>query len=590
MIRRQAVCRLMSRPWVSVAAPLLLYVLHASVFGAWIVDDAGISFAYSRNLASLNGLVPQPGAERVEGYSNPAWVFLLAVAFALHLFHPVATPKVIGLVLVAGTFVLLRKTMRTVVGVTDRLVLAALLLVSVNTSFVVWTISGLENALYAFTIVLLVYGTVKDLADEQVCLARAAWLGAAAAFVALTRPDGAAFFFGWPIAVMLARLRFMEGNSKNLPGRLMAYTACFLCLFGGYLTFRLLYFGDFVPNTAHAKARDMFAFTKSVIGRRARHVIAFVRSLGGIATFPILVATGLFVAHALLRRTLNTALAVLALFFAVSFGVFMVLPPDWMKEFRFATPVVTLVYALVIVVYQYSGLRAIVWERAWPGWRTTVLVGLLMISLAGFFGQRSLAFAKAPTISFAEVRDKWGVTYNQLVKEYGIENASVLLPDMGGTLYYSELRVYDLAMLCDKTIAKTLGGKGWDSLSAAVRRTFYDYVFATIKPTFIRSHGIWTDKTRLWEDPRLERDYYLLYKKEVPPTQWLGPWHVLDYVRKDAVADLDSFRKRYLEVMWYLEPVSSGAQSHLLPRGLCHEQSLSQVGREAAWIGPRSCT
>lgn len=47
------------------------------------IDDANIFFRYARNLAEGHGLVWNPGGERVEGFSSPAWVLLLAPAFPL---------------------------------------------------------------------------------------------------------------------------------------------------------------------------------------------------------------------------------------------------------------------------------------------------------------------------------------------------------------------------------------------------------------------------------------------------------------------------------------------------------------------------
>ena len=43
-----------------------------------IADDAYISFRFARNLAEGHGLVWNIGGERVEGYTNALWVFLLA--------------------------------------------------------------------------------------------------------------------------------------------------------------------------------------------------------------------------------------------------------------------------------------------------------------------------------------------------------------------------------------------------------------------------------------------------------------------------------------------------------------------------------
>ena len=81
---------------------MLVFVLHVTLFGRWIADDAGISFAYARNLATGHGLVSQPGAPPVEGYSNFSWVLLMAVFFHIGLFHVVWTPKIVACILTAG--------------------------------------------------------------------------------------------------------------------------------------------------------------------------------------------------------------------------------------------------------------------------------------------------------------------------------------------------------------------------------------------------------------------------------------------------------------------------------------------------------
>jgi hypothetical protein len=86
-----------------VGAAGLVYVAHASLFHSWIVDDAGISFAYARSLATGHGLVAQPGAAPVEGFSNPLWTLLLASCFGLGLFDPLWTPKLLGLGFVLAT-------------------------------------------------------------------------------------------------------------------------------------------------------------------------------------------------------------------------------------------------------------------------------------------------------------------------------------------------------------------------------------------------------------------------------------------------------------------------------------------------------
>src|SRR5262245_37549022 len=94
------------------AVPFLIYIAHALLFGGWIVDDAGISFAYARNLAQGHGLVSQPGLPPVEGYSNFLWVLLMALSFALRLFDPVLTPKLLAVALTGGFFLTLAGALR----------------------------------------------------------------------------------------------------------------------------------------------------------------------------------------------------------------------------------------------------------------------------------------------------------------------------------------------------------------------------------------------------------------------------------------------------------------------------------------------
>lgn len=55
----------------AVAGGMALIALQGARLGNWIVDDAAITFGYARNLSEGLGPVVQPGADAVEGYSNP---------------------------------------------------------------------------------------------------------------------------------------------------------------------------------------------------------------------------------------------------------------------------------------------------------------------------------------------------------------------------------------------------------------------------------------------------------------------------------------------------------------------------------------
>jgi hypothetical protein len=98
--------------------------------------------------------------------------------------------------------------------------------------------------------------------------------------------------------------------------------------------------------------------------------------------------------------------------------------------------------------------------------------------------------------------------FNRYADQLAISDGSILIPDLGGMLYYSNLKVYDLTGLTDKTIAKTLG---------ADQSAFYAYIFQHVKPTFVETHGAWTNLSHLTEDASFQNDY-------VPICQYVDPW------------------------------------------------------------------
>ena len=201
------------------AIPVMVYLAHAAVFRHWLIDDAGISFTYSRNLAQGFGLVAQPGASPVEAYSNFLWVILLAPFFLLHVFEPYITLKALGAILVMATFALIYRTFQpyfegpaneTPVDArpfgpwVSRLALPLILtLVALNTSFVVWTTSGLENPLTVLLASLLLAGLVRVIVRGEMGWGLPAALGALVAAQGMTRPDGVVFLAAYPAALWL---------------------------------------------------------------------------------------------------------------------------------------------------------------------------------------------------------------------------------------------------------------------------------------------------------------------------------------------------------------------------------------------------
>lgn len=510
---------LTSRSW---PLPLLLFLAHALLFGDWIVDDAGITFVYARNLAAGQGLVSQPGLPPVEGFSNFLWMLAFVPAFLAGLFHPVIVPKLLSLALVAGSFLLLDRALFSLTG-SRAVSLVTLLLLAVCSPFVIWTVSGLENPLYVFLLCLLLWLIVRERLRERETGALPLAAGAVAAGLALTRPDGILFAGLYPLLTLT--------TGKGRWGRILRYAAVFALLLGGFLLFRWSYFGDLYPNTYYAKGgpnAKVYLDLLTLQPRMAAKAFELFESVAGPGN--VLLPAALLAGTAFLigRRRFEWKHGVPLAFAYFGAVPFLLLPFDWMEEYRFGTPFFPFLYAYAVTLAASLGemLFPDPARRRLPALSAGLAaVGLSLVLFAG----RSALFTAAPTVSFQEVVEKFGHRYNRYADLLGLERPSILLPDVGGTLWVSRLRVYDLVGLTDRTIARTLDRNP---------EAFSDYIFDEAKPTFIHLHHYWTLQAGLDHDPRFRRDYLPLFHVVEPAVRQRAggvPLTSGDFIRRDAV-------------------------------------------------------
>jgi hypothetical protein len=516
----------------AVLPSLALFVLHAAPLRHWIVDDAGISFAYARSFAAGHGLVAQPGAPRVEGFSNPLWTLLLALFYRLDVFDVTWTPKLVSLVLVGATLVVVAADLRR-----DRSSLwppvLATTLIAASTAFVVWTTSGLENALLALLAALSCRLTARAAAGE---LRLAVAAGAMAALVALTRPDGALYVVALPLVLLSSPLEWRDGP-RVLLRRLLAPLAGFAPLHLGYLLFRRAYFGEWVPNTYYAKDKPSLAF----LFDRWKWSDLLSAALGplGLLAAALLIAAAIAAAR---RGTFDARRRALAVHLGIAAGAYMLLPLDWMGEYRFATP---------FFLFFYWGLGEVLsalWESGLAAHRIAVTAAALacVAASACIHVPRTRDFATWPVVPFSIVGSYFGEGYNRVAEAVPVREPSLLAADVGGTYIYSRLRVYDLVGLCDRTTARTL-----TSDTAA----FHRYVLEDVRPTFIHVHTPWAGWAAFQTSARFKTDYAAIRETWPRPGSRValespGAPQWADYVRRDALgpdpeAGLAAVRRAY---------------------------------------------
>ena len=498
----------------AVGVPTLVLALHSAFYGPWIEDDAGITFAYARSIAAGAGPVLQPGAEAVEGFSNPLWLAILVAGHRLGLFDHgawfglpdlVLFPKLVALACAAAMFAVLFGLARTVTRRPVALTVVAGTVTALVPSFAIWTTSGLENGLYALLVVALGATVARAAVEGRLLSPRVAvTAGALAGLAALTRPDGLVYLAVYPVTAGL--LHAGQWRRAVMPSLRSVGTA--LVPVGLYVVWRLVTFGDWLPTTARAKRQEL----------PGPGDLARPGELVGYAGWIAVVLAVVVVTLALTRRSrVRTVLGVLLVPLTLSLAVFAVLPPDWMEQYRFATPLWPL--------GAFVGVLAA--GDAWRRWssRRTRLLALVAVALAVLASGSSwlgdaASFRKNPTAPLCFVASSVGERTNAYADILGVREGSLLAVDGGGTAMTSRLRFVDLSGLTDPRFA------------AAWQRGDYpgarDLVFETVRPTFFKIDSGWSGAANagLLADPRLDRDYVPL----ISPRPGSGTW-----VRRDAV-------------------------------------------------------
>lgn len=299
---------------VVVAVAVLLFVLACAGFRDSVIDDAFIVFRYADHLLAGHGPVFNPG-ERVEGFTSPLWLLLLAAGRAAG-FDYLSLVPAFGIAFGAAAILATHALARRVAPGWPALLAPVLL--AVHPAFAMWSVHGLETALF----VALLASGLSAWAGGSPRVA-GAWLGAAF----WTRPEAAM------VVVVLGGLALAR-RERRRAGELVAVFAAFAV---PLLAARLLYYGALFPNTFHAK-------TGGGLGR-----IRF--GLGSARLFvethlPLVLAAGAAALASTRRRVEHTPVFDLAVLGAVWSAWIVWIGGDAFPGFRFWLPVLPIAAAV----------------------------------------------------------------------------------------------------------------------------------------------------------------------------------------------------------------------------------------------------
>ncbi|MBN1670257.1 MAG: hypothetical protein JXR37_04450 [Kiritimatiellae bacterium] len=246
-----------SKRTLAVAIALLTLLAWRNRF---IQDDAFISFRYAANLAGGHGLTWNPG-ERVEGYTNFLWTLMMAVPERFGR-DPVSFSYAVGLALFAATLYFAWKLACLVLG-SPAAGLMTVLLLGTNYTFSAYATGGLETQLQACLFTASVYRVLCIVQAGDGRLRALTVLGLLCAAALLTRLDSG-LCVGVVGVVLLGHLLRRQATWRRRVAGAAAFGVPVVLIVGGWLGWKLHYYGGILPNTYYTKGPGAAAWPQGL--------------------------------------------------------------------------------------------------------------------------------------------------------------------------------------------------------------------------------------------------------------------------------------------------------------------------------------
>lgn len=335
---------------------------HAAWYGHVTSDDAFISLRYARNLAEGYGLVFNPGGERVEGFSNPAFTLVCALLLRLGI-APLFAAKLVGLLGgAAAVWLAARLAVAMCPGVSAGATAALLLAASAFSA--VWMVAGLETMPHAALVALATLVTGFEAASGRVRWSPFSFLA-----VAASRPEGALL----AAAAACTQLIVARRGGPHVVAR---WTLAFAVPAAALIAARYAYFGALVANTFGAKV----FFGSETLASGIGYLIDFAIDGGIWVTLPAVAGailstrkgdSPLFPAGEKSGAVALVAMAVVG----AQLAFIVLVGGDAMLAYRFVMPVYPLLAAFAAVAL--GALASRTGTRA----RATVAVAVAIVSM-----------------------------------------------------------------------------------------------------------------------------------------------------------------------------------------------------------------
>ena len=520
----------MSKHWttvflISISAAYLswcaLYIHRTSftfknerVYCLW--DDAMISMQYARNLRNGDGLVWNPGGERVQGYTNLGVTLTMAALHLLPLDANTVSLSVQVLNLLFLEIILL------MVWLTARWMFPDALSIAIG--------SVLSLVLCAPLAIRTLQGT--DVGFVTV------WLCSSVALLARIHnkgnrwPRGWYFLLGWGLLIRPDTGLFyvlLLATAICLPGdrlkRLIIGSSVLVIVAGGWIAFSVLYYGDPLPNTYYLKATGS-----------PKSVVLSIGAKQTLAWLPRLALPIVFACVAVAKTRAHRIAVLCAACFVFALGYSTWVGGDWgeydairdrflVHGSRFLTPCLPLLLLLAVAGCRYT----VSWlmPRRLPATGTHMVYLSAAIAVA-LFSNPPVSFLEwfnpnSPTMYVKENQTNYRKAND--LRKFTAPDTTIAVHWAGVPPYFSQRPAIDVLGKSDQHIAKMQapvpshfvpGHTKWD----------WDYILHEKKPDVFLSLG--TKQRSVGRHVDFREEYFRVGKGN----------RFLFYVRKSVVNKL----------------------------------------------------
>jgi len=407
-----------------------IFVVHSLSLN-FTQDDAFISYRYVKNFINGKGLVFNP-SERVEGYTNFFWIILLSI-FAKFGLDVIVVSKILGIASGCIALFLLYRISALIFQTKNKFTaptrvvtrspqtwffpLFPSLLLASNSAFAYWSISGLETAFFVMAVLLSVY---FYLINHRLVIVFTA-------LSTLVRPEGVLVF----VIILLHQLLTRKDQSKDY----LFFLAGFLALLLPFFIFKILYYGDILPNSFYAKTGFSLEYIKS--GLEYFWLFSRHYALWGI----------LYLLPLLFYKNLDEKEQLFLSFIYIYTLYVILIGGDVLMVHRFFLPILPFLY----LFYTLSiGRLFLTFKRR----SLAIFISLsLIFSLSAvtlLVPYKWISGVRKTEKSFVEKMKFWAENIND---SYG-SNFTIATVTIGALSYYLDAKVVDMLGLTDKYISR----------------------------------------------------------------------------------------------------------------------------------------